>query len=70
MKVYSIDQFKGIQDQQNYKYIGLFNAQGQTIIPINTNKTTTAHLNHNVLRKLLKFALLFDIVLTLLSFCN
>jgi hypothetical protein len=57
MKVYSIDQFKGIQDQQNYKYIGLFNAQGQTIIPINTNKTTTAQRLREIETRILSEAL-------------
>jgi len=42
MKVYTIDQFKTIQNNQNYKYIGLFNQQGQPLIPFNSNKQTPA----------------------------
>ena len=57
MKVYSIDQFKDIQNQQQYKYIGLFNAQGQTIIPINTNKTTTATRLREIETRILSEAL-------------
>jgi hypothetical protein len=42
MKIYTIEQFKSIQENQKYKYIGLFNQQGQGLIPFNTNKTTPA----------------------------
>jgi hypothetical protein len=57
MKVYTIDQFKNIQDQQNYKYLGLFNAQGNVIIPISTNKTTTAQRLREIETRLMSEAL-------------
>lgn len=42
MKLYNIEQFKQIQANQQYKYVGLFNQQGQALIPYNNNKQTSA----------------------------
>jgi hypothetical protein len=42
MKLYTFDQFKQIQGNQQYKYVGLFNQQGQALVPYNNNKQTSA----------------------------
>jgi hypothetical protein len=57
MKVYTIDQFKQIQNNQNYKYIGLFNQQGQPLIPFNSNKTTTAQRLREIETRLMSEAI-------------
>jgi hypothetical protein len=57
MKVYTIDQFKQIQANQNYKYIGLFNQQGQALIPFNTNKTSPGERLREIEIRLLSEAL-------------
>ena len=57
MKVFTIDQIKQIQNEQNYKYIGLFNQMGQALIPINSNKTTPAQRMREIETRLLSEAL-------------
>lgn len=57
MKVYTIDQFKTIQNNQNYKYIGLFNQQGQALVPFNSNKQTPAQRLREIETRLLSEAL-------------
>ena len=57
MKIYTIEQFKTIQQNQNYKYIGLFNQQGQGLIPFNTNKTTPAQRLREIETRLMSEAL-------------
>jgi len=57
MKVYTIDQFKQIQANQNYKYIGLFNQQGQPLIPFNSNKLSASERLREIETRLLSEAL-------------
>ena len=40
MKIYTIDDLRKIQNEQNYRYIALFDAAGQQIIPFNPNRVT------------------------------
>lgn len=40
MKIYSIEDLRRIQAEQNYRYIGLFDYNGAQIIPFNPNKVT------------------------------
>jgi hypothetical protein len=57
MKIYTIDQFKTIQNNQNYKYIGLFNQQGQALIPFNSNKQTPGQRLREIETRLMSEAL-------------
>ena len=57
MKVYTIDEFKTIQNNQNYKYIGLFNQQGQTLVPFNSNKQTPGQRLREIETRLMSEAL-------------
>lgn len=57
MKVFTVDQFKQIQNNQNYKYIGLFNQQGQAIINFNSNKQTPAQRLREIETRLMSEAL-------------
>lgn len=40
MKIYKIEDLKRIQQEQNYRYIALFDSAGQQIIPFNPNRVT------------------------------
>lgn len=40
MKIYKIDDLRRIQNEQQYRYIGLFDSAGQQIIPFNPNRVT------------------------------
>jgi len=40
MKIYKIEDLKKIQNEQNYRYIALFDSAGQQIIPFNPNRVT------------------------------
>ena len=57
MKVYTIDEFKQIQNNQNYKYIGLFNQQGQPLVPFNSNKQTPGQRLREIETRLMSEAL-------------
>ena len=40
MKIYQIEDLRKIQQEQQYKYVGLFDYNGAQIIPFNPNRVT------------------------------
>jgi hypothetical protein len=57
MKIYTIDQIKDIQNQQNYKYVGLFDQSGRAVITFNANNISPLSRLKEIETRLLSQAL-------------